>query len=309
MFFPALARRDCNDLSSEPRTKRNSAAQPCRQSLTTKGVGVRTRILILHRSIAKPTPPSSLQIRQLAIGPPPCAPVTFWRKTHSPTRCNGLSSRLFARRSATSPMQYEIRAIKGTEGIVRLALDAADEAAARDQARAQGFTVLSARPRGVFGGFALPWRRGFPAAPLQPGTARAALGRPVAHRSVRHDGGQGDARGEPQAACRRARPPLRGSIAVGGARRVSAGVSAALRRDGARGRAHRRPDRGARALHRLPGPPRPGQEEGAERIDLPGRAALRRRTGDAVPARLRGAAIRGHLRRGRVASCRSSRAC
>lgn len=59
-------------------------------------------------------------------------------------------------------MQYEIRAIKGTEGIVRLALDATDEAAARDQARAQGFTVLSARPRGVLGAIALPWRRGFP---------------------------------------------------------------------------------------------------------------------------------------------------
>lgn len=50
MFFPVPARCDCNDLSSEPRTKRNSAAQPCRQSLTTKGVGVRTRILILHRA-------------------------------------------------------------------------------------------------------------------------------------------------------------------------------------------------------------------------------------------------------------------
>jgi general secretion pathway protein F len=59
-------------------------------------------------------------------------------------------------------MQYEIRAIKGTEGIVRLALDAADEAAARDQARAQGFTVLSARPRGLLAGFVPSWRRGFP---------------------------------------------------------------------------------------------------------------------------------------------------
>ena len=50
MFFPVLARCDCNDLSSEPRTKRNSAAQSRRQSLITKGVGVRTRFLILHRA-------------------------------------------------------------------------------------------------------------------------------------------------------------------------------------------------------------------------------------------------------------------
>lgn len=59
-------------------------------------------------------------------------------------------------------MQYEIRAIKGTEGIVRLALDAADEAAARDQARAQGFTVLSAKPKGIAGGLGFSWNRRFP---------------------------------------------------------------------------------------------------------------------------------------------------
>jgi general secretion pathway protein F len=59
-------------------------------------------------------------------------------------------------------MQYEVRAIKGTEGIVRLALDAADEAAAREQVRAQGLTVLSARRLGLFGPFSLSWRRGFP---------------------------------------------------------------------------------------------------------------------------------------------------
>jgi general secretion pathway protein F len=45
---------------------------------------------------------------------------------------------------------------------VRLALDAADEAAAREQARAQGFTVLSARPRGILGGIAFAWNRPFP---------------------------------------------------------------------------------------------------------------------------------------------------
>jgi general secretion pathway protein F len=59
-------------------------------------------------------------------------------------------------------MQYEIRAIKGTEGIVRLALDATDEATARDQARAQGFTVLSAKPKGLVGGLRFAWNRRFP---------------------------------------------------------------------------------------------------------------------------------------------------
>jgi general secretion pathway protein F len=59
-------------------------------------------------------------------------------------------------------MQYEIRAIKGSEGIVRLALDAADEAAARDQAREQGFTVLSAKPKGFARGFGFSWSRRFP---------------------------------------------------------------------------------------------------------------------------------------------------
>jgi general secretion pathway protein F len=59
-------------------------------------------------------------------------------------------------------MQYEIRAIKGTEEIVRLALDAADEAAAREQARAQGFTVLSAKPKGLAGGLSFSWSRRFP---------------------------------------------------------------------------------------------------------------------------------------------------
>jgi general secretion pathway protein F len=59
-------------------------------------------------------------------------------------------------------MQYEIRAIKGNEGIVRLALDAADEAAAREQARAQGLTVLSAKPKGLVHALGFAWRRGFP---------------------------------------------------------------------------------------------------------------------------------------------------
>ena len=46
-------------------------------------------------------------------------------------------------------MQFEIRAFKANEGVVALKLDAADESSAREQARAQGLTVLSARRRGI----------------------------------------------------------------------------------------------------------------------------------------------------------------
>ncbi len=46
-------------------------------------------------------------------------------------------------------MRFEIRAFKASEGVVALTLEAADEAAAREQARIQGLTVLSARRRGL----------------------------------------------------------------------------------------------------------------------------------------------------------------
>jgi general secretion pathway protein F len=42
-------------------------------------------------------------------------------------------------------MRYELTALKGAQGVVRLAVDAPDEAAAREQARAQGLTVLAAK--------------------------------------------------------------------------------------------------------------------------------------------------------------------
>ena len=44
-------------------------------------------------------------------------------------------------------MQFEIRALKGAEGLVSVALEAPDETSALEQARAQGLAVLSARPR------------------------------------------------------------------------------------------------------------------------------------------------------------------
>ncbi len=46
-------------------------------------------------------------------------------------------------------MQFEVRALKASEGLVLLAIDAPDEAAAVEQARAQGVAVLSARRRGA----------------------------------------------------------------------------------------------------------------------------------------------------------------
>jgi len=57
-------------------------------------------------------------------------------------------------------MRYEIRALKGTEGLIGLTLDAADEASAREQARAQGLTVLSARPKRALS--SLAWGGRFP---------------------------------------------------------------------------------------------------------------------------------------------------
>jgi len=46
-------------------------------------------------------------------------------------------------------MRFDIRAFKANEGIVALRFEAADEATAREQARLQGLTVLSARPHGL----------------------------------------------------------------------------------------------------------------------------------------------------------------
>lgn len=51
-------------------------------------------------------------------------------------------------------MRYEIRALKGHEGLVSLALDAPDQASAIEQAESQGLGVLSARPMRGFAGFA-----------------------------------------------------------------------------------------------------------------------------------------------------------
>jgi general secretion pathway protein F len=55
-------------------------------------------------------------------------------------------------------MQFDIRALKGAEGLVHIRIDAADEASALAQARAQGLAVLSAQARRQVG---LPRRRGF----------------------------------------------------------------------------------------------------------------------------------------------------
>jgi len=60
-------------------------------------------------------------------------------------------------------MRFELTALRGAEGVVRLFVDAPDEAAAREQARSQGLTVLATRH--AAGG----WRaRGNPFAPSFP---------------------------------------------------------------------------------------------------------------------------------------------
>ena len=59
-------------------------------------------------------------------------------------------------------MHFEIRALRGAEGLVTVSLDAADEAAALEQARAQGLAVLSARPRRALPALRSPFAARFP---------------------------------------------------------------------------------------------------------------------------------------------------
>ena len=59
-------------------------------------------------------------------------------------------------------MQFEIRALRGAEGLVTVALEAPDETSALEQARAQGLAVLSARPRRALPSFASPFAARFP---------------------------------------------------------------------------------------------------------------------------------------------------
>jgi general secretion pathway protein F len=59
-------------------------------------------------------------------------------------------------------MQFEIRALRGAEGLVTVALEAPDEVSALEQARAQGLAVLSARPRRALPSLASPFAARFP---------------------------------------------------------------------------------------------------------------------------------------------------
>jgi general secretion pathway protein F len=59
-------------------------------------------------------------------------------------------------------MQFEIRALRGAEGLVTVSLEAPDEPSALEQARAQGLAVLSARPRRAFPALASPFAARFP---------------------------------------------------------------------------------------------------------------------------------------------------
>jgi general secretion pathway protein F len=59
-------------------------------------------------------------------------------------------------------MQFEIRALRGAEGLVTVALEAPDEVSALEQARAQGLAVLSARPRRALPSLASPFSARFP---------------------------------------------------------------------------------------------------------------------------------------------------
>jgi general secretion pathway protein F len=59
-------------------------------------------------------------------------------------------------------MRFEIRALRGAEGLVTVALEAPDEVSALEQARGQGLAVLSARPRRALPSLASPFTARFP---------------------------------------------------------------------------------------------------------------------------------------------------
>ena len=59
-------------------------------------------------------------------------------------------------------MRFEVRALKGSDGVVSHTFDAADEASALEQARAQGLAVLSARSKRALPVLASPFAQRFP---------------------------------------------------------------------------------------------------------------------------------------------------
>jgi len=59
-------------------------------------------------------------------------------------------------------MRFEVRALKGSEGLVSLTLEAPDAASAVAQAQASGMAVLSARPRRAFPSITRPFEPRFP---------------------------------------------------------------------------------------------------------------------------------------------------
>src|SRR2546425_902352 len=84
--------------------------------------------------------------------------------------------------------------------------------------------------------------------------------------------------------------------ALGGARAVPAGLLAAVHRHGEGQREDQRPRAGARALRRVRGPARVDPQARDQRLDLSDAPHRRRRHGRPVPAAVRRAALRAHLR-------------
>src|SRR6267143_1644739 len=84
--------------------------------------------------------------------------------------------------------------------------------------------------------------------------------------------------------------------ALGGARAVPAGLLAAVHRHGQGERENQRPRARARALRRIREPGRVDPQARGQRLDLSHAPHCRRRHGRPVPAALRGASLRAHLR-------------
>ena len=196
-------------------------------------------------------------------------------------------------------MRFELKAI-GPGGRRRGArLPGARRGRRRGAASRGAATPCSAcAPKRALG---LPWRsaaRALSGGALQPGAARAAQRRPAAGGGDRDAGAEGAPRRLPRRArAPRARCCARASRCRAALRGVPAGLLAALRRHRAREREDQRP----RARARRATSPTPSQLEAIRKRVVnasiyPLLLHRGRRPGQPVPAALRGAALRPHLR-------------
>ena len=205
-------------------------------------------------------------------------------------------------------MRFRVKALDGGQGVVSYVLDAVDEADARRQLALQDLRIISlARdpaPR-VCGGAARSCSWSLFSQELV-ALLDAGLSLVEAIETLAERKGPGS-HGAARPAC--SRGLYEGQTLGAGAGRTSAELPAAVRRHGARERAHRRAARGADALHRLPAAGRRAEKSLVNACIYPAVLLRGRPAGDRFPDGLRGAALQLHLRGRRQRICRSPRAC